>query len=117
MINGVHVVLYSHDAEADRAFFKNVLRWPYADAGEGWLIFRAPPAETAVHPSPEGAEHGEMMLMCDDLEETVADLKMSGVPITQPIKELKWGKVTAIHLPGGGELSLYEPLHPRPTGE
>jgi hypothetical protein len=50
MILGAHVILYSKDADADRAFFRDVLKYPFADAGHGWLIFALPPAEVAVHP-------------------------------------------------------------------
>jgi hypothetical protein len=51
MIRGAHVILYSRDAVADRAFLRDVLGMPAVDAGDGWLIFRLPPAEVAVHPA------------------------------------------------------------------
>ncbi|AWT46449.1 MULTISPECIES: VOC family protein [Streptomyces] len=113
MIDGVHVVLYSRDAEADRAFLRDVLGWPHVDAGNGWLIFRTPPAEAACHPA-DGEPSHELMLMCDDLTATVADLTDRGVEITGPTVDAPWGRLTGIRLPGGGEISLYEPRHPRP---
>jgi len=112
MINGAHVILYSKDAEADKGFFKNVLKFGHVDVGHGWLIFKLPPSEVAVHPSDENDLH-EFYLMCDDLEAEMAGLKRSGVgcepPSTQP-----WGILTRITLPGGGKLGLYQPRHQRP---
>lgn len=112
MINGAHMVIYTRDADADRAFFRDVLSWPHVDAGHGWLIFKAPPAELAMHPT-DGSPAHELMLMCDDLGATVAELTQKGIEFTQPVREERWGRVTSLRLPGGGELSLYEPLHPR----
>jgi catechol 2,3-dioxygenase-like lactoylglutathione lyase family enzyme len=111
MIVGAHVIVYSRDAEADRAFFRDTLGFQHVDAGDGWLIFRLPPGELAVHPSGGGAAH-ELYLMCDDVEATVADLTAKGVEISAPVTDQGWGLVTAIRLPGGGDLSLYEPRHP-----
>jgi catechol 2,3-dioxygenase-like lactoylglutathione lyase family enzyme len=111
MINGAHVIIYSRDAEADRDFFRDVLEYPHVDAGHGWLIFKLPPAEVAVHPA--GEESHELYLMCDDLEATMADLCAKGVELG-PVRDQGWGRVTTIALPGGGELGLYEPRHPRP---
>ena len=112
MIDGAHVVIYSQDAEADRAFFRDVLRYPHVDAGHGWLIFALPPAEIAVHPAEAGAAH-ELYLMCDDLTATVAELADRKVELSQPVTREQWGIRTAVRLPGGGEIGLYEPLHPR----
>jgi catechol 2,3-dioxygenase-like lactoylglutathione lyase family enzyme len=111
MINGAHVVIYSTDAEADRAFFRDVLEYPSVDAGQGWLIFKLPPAEVAVHPAEAGAH--ELLLMCDDLERTMADLSARGVEFVRPVSRQGWGVLTAFRLPGGGEVGLYEPLHER----
>lgn len=126
MINGAHVILYSQDAEADRAFLRDVLGYPYVDAGHGWLIFKLPPAEVAVHPAPaptpvgdresnpqppaERAQH-ELFLMCDNLAQTVADLESRGVEFPDPPQEQGWGILTTIRLPGGGNLGLYQPHH------
>ena len=111
MINGAHVIIYSRDAEADRAFFRDVLEYPHVDAGHGWLIFKLPPAEVAVHPA--DTESHELFLMCDDLDQTIADLKAKGVEFVQPVQEERWGVLTSIRLPGGGEVGLYQPLHER----
>ncbi|WP_377267935.1 VOC family protein [Peterkaempfera sp. SMS 1(5)a] len=112
MINGAHVILYSSDAEADRAFFRDVLDFPHIDAGGGWLIFKLPPAEIAVHPA-EGAASHELFFMCDDVRSTVAELTDKGVEFTQPITDERWGVVTGFRLPGGSEVRLYEPRHPK----
>lgn len=114
MINGGHVIIYSRDAEADRAFFRDVLEYPHVDAGHGWLIFKLPPAEVAVHPT-DGPETQELYLMCDDVDATVADLSAKGVEFTQPVTDARWGRLTRFRLPGGGEVGLYEPRHERAT--
>jgi catechol 2,3-dioxygenase-like lactoylglutathione lyase family enzyme len=111
VINGAHVIIYSRDAEADRGFLKDVLGYPHVDAGHGWLIFKLPPAEVAVHPT-EGPEEHQLFLMCDDLEQTITDLTERGVEFTKAPEEQRWGILTAIRLPGGGELGLYQPRHP-----
>jgi hypothetical protein len=96
-----------------RAFFRDVLELPSVDAGQGWLIFSLPPAEVAAHPS-DGAGRQELYLMCDDLRLTVYELPAKGVELSRPIAEERWGLVTALRLPGSGELGLYEPRHPLP---
>jgi predicted enzyme related to lactoylglutathione lyase len=113
MITGVHAVLFTTDAEADRAFFRDVLELPSVDAGGGWLIFALPPAELAAHPADEGGKH-ELYLMCDDVDATIAELKARGGAVARPISDEGFGLVTAIRLPGGGELGLYQPKHPSP---
>ncbi|MGP4098229.1 VOC family protein [Nonomuraea sp. KM90] len=110
MINGAHLIIYSRDADADRAFIRDVLGYPHVDAGGGWLIFKLPPAEMAVHPT-DGADIHELYLMCDDLDRTMAELGARGVEFAAPAGEVSWGRVTAINLPGGGRLCLYEPRH------
>ncbi|AJC52944.1 VOC family protein [Streptomyces sp. 769] len=111
MISGAHVILYSQDAEADRAFIRDVLGFRGVDAGGGWLIFKLPPAELAVHPT-EGPTQHEFYLMCDDLDSQLREFRERGVEIARPVSEQRWGRLTAIRLPGGAELPLYEPLHP-----
>ena len=106
-------MIYSHDADGVRALFGDVLELPSIDAGGGWQIFALPPAELAAHPT-DGAAHHDLYLMCDDIHATVAELEAKGVEFTRPIAEERWGSVTAIALPGGGELGLYEPRHPSP---
>lgn len=119
MIIGAHVLLYSKDPEADRAFFRNVLGFPFVDVGGGWLIFRLPPAETAVHPlegdfAQRHAGHellgAVLYLMCDNLDEFVATLKTKNVRCTE-IEREAWGIRTTIPLPSGGEIGLYQPTH------
>jgi len=113
MITGAHVILSSTDPDADRAFLRDVLRFPHVDAGRGWLIFALPPAEVAVHPAETSGAH-ELYLMCDDVEATVAELTAKGVEFTGPVSDQGWGRLTGIRLPGGGEVGLYEPRHPVP---
>ena len=110
MITGSHVILYSRDAEADRAFIRDVLGYKSVDAGQGWLIFKLPPAEVAVHPS-DGREKTELYLMCDDVEAVVRDLSAKGVEFAGEISDQGWGRLTSIRLPGGGQLGLYQPRH------
>jgi catechol 2,3-dioxygenase-like lactoylglutathione lyase family enzyme len=110
MITGAHTIVYSADADADRAFFRDVLGFHPVDAGGGWLIFALPPAELAAHPSEDSARH-ELYLMCDDIESTVAELEGKGVEFTTPVSDQSFGLLTSIPLPGGGELGLYEPRH------
>ena len=111
MINGSHVILFSADPEADRAFFADVLGQPHVDAGGGWLIFKIPPAELAMHPADGPAGH-ELYFMCDDLEATVSDLQAKGVEFVDDVSEERWGRLTRFRLPGGGDVGLYEPRHP-----
>ena len=112
-ISGAHVIVYSRDPEADRAFFRDVLDYPHVDAGGGWLIFRLPPAEVAVHPG-EGTSSQELYLMCDDLEATMSELSARGVRCAD-ITEARWGRLSSCRLPGGGDVGIYEPRHPRAT--
>jgi catechol 2,3-dioxygenase-like lactoylglutathione lyase family enzyme len=112
MINGAHVIIYSKDAEADRAFIKDVLGFRSVDVGHGWLIFALPPAEVAVHPGGENDQH-ELYLMCDDLEQAIAALDAKGIQCTN-MQEQPWGILPSLKLPGGGRLGLYQPKHARP---
>ena len=114
MISGSHVIVYSRDAEADRSFFRDVLRLPSVDAGGGWLIFALPPAEVAVHPGEKNDLH-ELYLTCDDVRATMEELKTRGIRCDEPTQE-QWGIRTAIHLPGGGRIGLYQPQHPTAIG-
>ena len=114
MIFGAHVIIFSKDAEADRAFFRDILNFKSVDAGHGWLIFALPPAEAAVHPAGEGSSH-ELYLMCDDLEAEIAALKVKGVACGE-VQNPRWGSVTKIALPGGGQVGLYQPKHPTALG-
>jgi catechol 2,3-dioxygenase-like lactoylglutathione lyase family enzyme len=112
MINGTHVVVYTADAEADRAFFRDILGFPSVDAGHGWLIFGLPAAEAAFHPA-EGKDRHELYLMCDDLKYEMDALRAKGVECSE-VMEARWGSIIKIPLPGGGEIGLYKPKHPKP---
>jgi hypothetical protein len=112
MIYGAHVIVYSKDPEADRAFLRDVLKYPFADAGHGWLIFALPPAEIAVHPSDENDVH-EVYLMCDDVHALIGEMKKQRIECS-PIEEQRWGSITRLTLPGGGKLGVYQPKHPSP---
>src|SRR5690242_17092498 len=98
MITGAHALLFSPDADADRAFLRDVLGLGSVDAGGGWPIYALPPAELAVHPGETG--HG-LYLMCDDIHATVAELRAKGARIEGEVDEQRWGLVTAITLPSG----------------
>jgi hypothetical protein len=111
VISGAHVILFSKDAEADREFFRNVLRLPTVDAGGGWLIFALPPSELAVHPASKNDGH-VLYLTCQDLTAAIKTLRKKKVHCSVP-KEQPWGTLVTLRLPGGGELGLYEPKHPR----
>jgi hypothetical protein len=108
------MIIYSLDAEADRAFFRDVLRYPDVDAGNGWLIFALPPAELAFHPTEEQPSH-QLYFMCDDLRSTLEPILAYGVEVVTAPTEQRWGLTSTIRLPGGSELGLYEPRHPRAT--
>jgi hypothetical protein len=112
IIHGAHIIIYSKDADADRAFFRDVLEYPFADAGHGWLIFALPPAEIAVHPSAENGVH-EFYLMCDDVQALRADMAAKNVECS-PVDEQRWGSIVRLTLPGGGKLGVYQPKHPSP---
>ena len=114
MISGAHVILYSKDAEADRAFFRDVLGFPAVDAGRGWLIFALPPAEAAFHPSDQNGHH-ELYFLCDDVKAEIAALAKKNVKCSE-VHEERWGSVTKVGLPGGGEVGLYQPKHPTALG-
>ena len=114
MITGAHAILFSPAAEQVRAFCRDVLDLPSADAGGGWLIFALPPAELAVHPSGDEGPRCELYLMCDDIAVTLADLRARGAEVTREVSDQRWGLVSAIALPDGSELGIYEPRHPLP---
>jgi catechol 2,3-dioxygenase-like lactoylglutathione lyase family enzyme len=128
VINGTHIVLYTTDADADRAFFRDVLDFACVDAGHGWLIFALPPAEAAFHDldrqswdkkslgqndAKQNSRH-ELYLMCDDLAATLRDLKSNNVPVSA-ITEQRWGSLATLTLPSGSKLGIYQPKHPSPT--
>jgi len=110
MIFGAHMIVYSKDAEADRAFFRDILGFASVDAGHGWLIFALPPAEAAFHPADENDQH-ELYFMCEDLKAEMAVLAEKGVQCSE-VQEARWGSITKMRLPGGGQIGLYQPKHP-----
>lgn len=120
MINGTHAIIYAEDADATRAFFRDVLGYANVDAHEGWLIFQLPPAELGIHPATPGGTpgqgapsgHHELFLMCDDVEATRAELEAKGVEFTAPIENQGFGLITRLRVPGAGELGIYQPRHP-----
>lgn len=118
MISGLHSIIYSDDAEATRAFMRDVLEWPHLDAGGGWLIFKTPPSEIGVHPSTgDGGEQWsaipghQLSLMCDDIEATLDELRGKGVQVSDDIADQGFGLVSSIEVPGAGSMMLYQPRH------
>jgi len=113
VITGMHAIVFSEEAEQVRGFFSDVLGFPSVDAGGGWLIFALPPAELAVHPA-HGVSRHELYLMCDDIHATLAELAAKGVEATGEVTDQGWGLLSAIRLPDGAELPIYQPRHPSP---
>jgi predicted enzyme related to lactoylglutathione lyase len=111
VISGLHALIYSADAAADRAFLRDVLGLPHVDSGDGWLIFKAPPTELAVHPT-DGQPTHELYLMADDLTATLSDLGRRGIEVVEEPVDRGWGVVAGIRLPSGATMHLYEPHHP-----
>jgi hypothetical protein len=111
MINGMHAILYSTDADADREALRALLDTRSVDAGGGWLIMALPPAEIAVHPTTDAPKQ-ELYLMCDDIQQTTADLSGRGIIVASDVSDQGWGLLTTIHLPSGAALGLYQPRHP-----
>jgi hypothetical protein len=108
MITGTHLILYSTNADADRAFLRDTLGFHHVDAGHGWLIFALPPAEAAIHPA-DTPKH-ELYLMCDDLKSEIATLTKKGATFSA-VEEARWGSITKLRLPSGVEIGLYQPKH------
>jgi len=112
LITGAHVMIFTRDEAADRAFFRDTLEIPSIDSGGGWLIFKLPPAEMGIHGGENNDVH-QLYFMCDDLDATVAALAAKGAQCSEPFNA-SWGRATSIPLPGGGKVGLYEPRHARP---
>ena len=113
MINGMHAIVFSPEAEKVRDFFADVIGLSSVDAGGGWLIFALPPAELAVHPA-DGESRHQLYLMCDDIAATLAELRARGAEVAQEVSDQRWGLVAAIRLPDGTEFPIYQPQHPSP---
>ena len=114
MITGVHAIVFSSEADQVRRFFGDVLGLPSVDARAGWPVFALPPAELAVHPA-EGSGQQQLDLLCDDIQGTLEELAGRGVEVTQEVSDQGWGRLSAIRLPDGTELAIYEPRHPSPA--
>ena len=112
IVSGAHMIVYSANADADRAFFRDVLGFPHVDVGQGWRIFALPASEIAIHPAQASGEH-EVYLMVDDVAAFVARMNGCGIGCTPP-QDQGWGVLTQLSLPGGGKLGIYEPRHARP---
>jgi hypothetical protein len=113
MISGVHLIIYSNDAEKDKAFFRDILKLTNVDVGHGWLIFGLPPSELAIHPSADGSQH-EIYLMCDDIKEFGQQMTKQKITCSE-IQDQGWGQLIQLTLPGGGKLGVYQPRHARPN--
>jgi predicted enzyme related to lactoylglutathione lyase len=116
MINAVHAVFYNKDAAATHAFFRDVLGFPWIDAGNGRLMYALPPTEMGIHET-DGENRHQLYLKCDNIESTMAELSAKGVEFTQPVQDVGWGLLTALKVPGGDQLYLYEPRHASPLSD
>ena len=119
-ITGAHMLLYSSEPEKLRAVFRDVFKWPYVDARDGWLIFALPPSEIGVHPT-EGTDDGDsprhlISLMCDDIHATASELRGKGIGVKGQPQDEGWGITVMLELPGGAEVMLYQPRHPVAAG-
>jgi predicted enzyme related to lactoylglutathione lyase len=110
-VTGFHGLIYTSEPEAVRAVFRDVLGWKHVDAGDGWLIFKLPPAELGVHPAMPGRAR-EFSFMCDDLDATIAELRPKGIQFAGEPEDVGYGIAVTMLLPGGAEVTLYEPRHP-----
>ena len=115
-VTGAHMLLYTSEPEQVRAIFRDVFKWKHVDAGDGWLIFRMPPAELGIHPAEgptyDGGMRHQITLMCDELTATTAELRSKGISVTSEPNDEGWGITVMLALPGGLEVMLYQPKHP-----
>lgn len=114
-IIGAYAMLFTKDADADRAFLRDVIGLRAVDAGQGWLIFALPPSEMGVHPGEKNDAY-EFYFMTDDVEAEIAGLRAKGVACDD-IADRGWGLISAVAMPGGGKLALYQPRHPLAHGQ
>ena len=123
MITAVHTLIYAENPDAARAFFRDVLGFPGADTGGGWLIFKTGPSELAAHPNSweyEGQtgstdQRFDVSLMCDDVEQTMAELTAKGAEFVGGLSDEGWGITTRMRVPGAGEMTLYQPKYAPPA--
>lgn len=113
MIRGIHGLLYSSDPEATRKFFREAMKLPGSDIGDGWWIFDFAEGDLGVHAveDPSDAGDHDVSFYCDDIHGTVADLKSRGVRFTQDVEDHGYGLVTHFTAPGGITIQLYEPRY------
>jgi hypothetical protein len=118
MITGAHAIIYSSEADEVRTFISDKLGLSGVDIGGGWKVFAMPPTELAVHPIEGDDLSGrvELYLLCDDVNATIKEFENKGVQVIQPVRDEGWGLLTALRLPGGAEIGLYEPRHPTAFG-
>ena len=109
-ITGVHALIYTSEPEAVRQIFRDALGFEHVDAGDGWLIFKLPPAELGIHPS-EHIVRRDVSLMCDDVQGTMDELKAKGIQFAGEPEDEGFGIGVTMILPGGAEVLLYEPRH------
>jgi catechol 2,3-dioxygenase-like lactoylglutathione lyase family enzyme len=122
VITAAHLLIYTDDAEATRAFLRDVLGMPFVEERDntGWLIFKTGPSELGVHPTHsvyEGVTYDHprqhsIALMCDDLAATMQELAEKGAEFTGSIEVEDWGMTVMLKVPGADDIMLYEPRHP-----
>jgi catechol 2,3-dioxygenase-like lactoylglutathione lyase family enzyme len=120
VISGAHTIIFAEDAERARGFLRDVLGFEGVDAGDGWLIFKLPPGELAVHPGPgwgRGPGHHALFFMCHDIDQTVQQLEAKGVEFVSQIEDEGWGRIARLLIPGAGEIGVYQPQHPSPLSD
>jgi len=118
MITGAHSIIYSTNPEADRVFLRDVIKLPFVDIGNGWLIFGLPSTEVSIHPSDANNVH-EFYLICENIDGFVDEMKKHNIACSL-IKDQSWGLLVHLTLPGGGKLGVYQARHAHPkvmTGE
>jgi predicted enzyme related to lactoylglutathione lyase len=122
MIKGVHTMFYTSEAEEFRAFLRDKLEFSYSDVGEGWLIFDMPEADMGCHPADESGQHGSpsgthaISFYCDDIKQTVEELKRKGVEFIGEIQDQGFGLVTHFKMPGDVIVQLYQPYYKKGNG-
>lgn len=106
-------MFYSSQAEALRAFLRDKLGLAATDVGDGWLIFDAPEADLGVHPADDGGPvsgTADISFYCDDIGQTVDELRRRGVEFTQDVEDHGYGLVT-FKVPGDFKVQLYQPRY------
>lgn len=117
MIRGVHTMFYSSKATELRKFLREKIGFSGRDIGEGWMIFDIPEADMGVHPADKSGAHGapsgtpDISFYCDDIVQTVTELKRKGVEFKGEIEDHGYGLVTFFKVPGDFYLQLYQPKY------